>query len=184
MKYRMAGYIHLDPYDIFNIEKTLSLNPLELINKGIIGITVIDGVITLYLTKDEKYNRCVFLNKDDRCRIHSFRPGFCRLFPLGRIYDEDDSFDYFVQVHECPKAGKTNVQIKEWLGIEEIDKYETFISQWHKTIKRISEYVISTNDEKSVNDINMKMLNHFFLFSYDTTKDFFEQINNRFEEWS
>ena len=41
---------------------------------------------------------CYFLNEEGRCSIHSFRPGICRLFPLGRFYEEE-GFRYFLQIH-------------------------------------------------------------------------------------
>ena len=38
------------------------------------------------ITKDYE-NAQKFLNEQGRCSIHDSRPGFCRLFPLGRFYE-------------------------------------------------------------------------------------------------
>lgn len=176
--------IHLDPYDIYHIEKALSMSFQELLKKGIIGIIVVDGVITLYLTKNDESSSCVFLNNKGRCDIHSDRPGFCRLFPLGRIYDDEGSFDYFIQIHECPVANKDNVKISEWLGIDNIDAYESFIIKWHDLRANISDFVLESEDKEMINMINMKMLNTFFAKDFDTNIDFYTQINERLLIWS
>lgn len=44
-------------------------------------------------------------------------PGICRLFPLGRIYEEN-GFKYFIQVHECKKQERGKVKIKKWLELQ------------------------------------------------------------------
>ena len=66
--------------------------------------------------------------------IHAFRPGFCRLYPLGRIY-EDGSFSYFLQVYECPHPNKSKVKIRKWLGIENLPAYEAFVLKWHDVLE-------------------------------------------------
>lgn len=73
---------------------------------------------------------CSFLNPEGLRSIHAFRPGICRLFPLGRFY-ENGSFKYFLQVHECPKPNKTKVKIKKWLDTPDLKRYETYICDWH-----------------------------------------------------
>lgn len=35
-----------------------------------------------YLKIDEKTNKCVFLNKDNRCKIHEYKPLICFLHPF------------------------------------------------------------------------------------------------------
>lgn len=72
---------------------TLLANYLEL--------NVVDGMVLPNLKMAGEEEACLFL-KDGRCSIHGYRPGICRLFPLGRIYEEN-GFKYFIQVHECKK---------------------------------------------------------------------------------
>lgn len=61
---------------------TLLANYLEL--------NVVDGMVLPNLKMAGEEEACLFL-KDGRCSIHGYRPGICRLFPLGRIYERMDS---------------------------------------------------------------------------------------------
>ena len=105
----------------------------------------------------DKTDACAFLNEQGRCGIHSFRPGFCRMFPLGRIY-ENQSFQYFLQVHECAMEPKSKVKINKWIGIPDIRRYETFVTDWH--------YLLKT----------------FYLMPYDESQDFYSQFQERLEK--
>ena len=69
-----------------------------------------------------------FLTEEGRCGIHPFRPGICRLFPLGRYYEEN-GFRYFLQVHECQKENRAKVKVKKWLDTPDLKKYETYIAR-------------------------------------------------------
>ena len=174
--------IHLDPYDIFFLSKNLNLSFEEMLGKYI-DLTVIDSVVTPYLKKDEASKACVFLNSEGRCNIHAFRPGFCRMFPLGRIYEDDgDSFKYFIQGHECPYPNKAKVKIKQWLGINNISKYEEYVLSWHNILKNITECAIDNPD--LLNAVNTKLLSLFFVTPYSYEEDFYDQFKERLNTWS
>ncbi len=166
--------IHLDPFDINLLSKKLNKSFEAMLNEGIINVTLTDGVITPYLCKNER-SECVFL-ANERCSIHDARPGFCRLFPLGRIYDEDGSFAYFIQIHECPYPMKSEVKVKDWLGIDALPLYEEYIETWHAIIKSISETAAKGNSEM-LKIQNMNLLNKFFIAPYGD--NFYEDFYNR-----
>lgn len=168
--------IHLDPYDVLSLYTATGKNFSALLAEGIVSLTVVDGVITPYLNKKAD-GTCIFLSCDGRCSIHEYRPGFCRMFPLGRIYNDDDTFDYFIQIHECPYPSKSKVKIKTWLNIPNISKYEKYICDYHKVISRISKETMS-HDSEEAKRINMLFLNTFFIepFSKD---DFYNQVSLR-----
>ena len=54
------------------------------------------------------------MNDAGRCSIHPYRPGICRLFPLGRYYEED-GFRHILQIHECEKTNRSKVKIRKWM---------------------------------------------------------------------
>ena len=114
----MGESIVLDPLDIHRLCCGLGadFNGL-MVDK--IELNIVDCLILPNLKMAGEKEACSFLNKDGRCLIHGFRPGICRLFPLGRIY-EDGSFKYFLQVHECPKPDKAKVKVKKWLDTPNI----------------------------------------------------------------
>ena len=168
--------IFLDPYDIYSLCGGLSASFAAMLDKSI-GLTVVDGVVTPFLKKKESDGACGFLNSEGRCGIHSFRPGFCRLFPLGRIYNDDGSFDYFVQVHECPYPNKTKVKIKSWLGIPSLSRYEEFVRTWHEITVNIRD--CAKDNPALAREANVRMLKIFFEDPYNASEDFYAQFEER-----
>ena len=165
--------ILLDPYDFYELEKGRGFSFEDMYAEGIIELNVIDGVIIPNLKTP-----CKFLNDSGRCSIHDFRPGFCRLYPLGRIYN-DESFDYFLQVHECPFPNKTKVRIKDWLGIPHLPVYEEYIKKWHFLLKNATSLIRKKNDDELTKKISMMFLTVFFVNPYNTEEDFFPQFYER-----
>ena len=126
----MGTSIVLTPYDVYNISKETGKSFDDLLVGFIVEMSVIDGIVLPHLKMDEG---CKFL-VDGRCSIHSSRPGICRLFPLGRLY-EDGDFKYVLQVNECIVNPRTPVKVRDWLGEENLEKNSLFINKWHKFIK-------------------------------------------------
>ena len=121
---------------------------------------------------------CVFLT-DGRCGVHSIRPGFCRIFPLGRLY-ENHSFRYFIQIHECPAPGKSKIKIRKWIDTPDIKRYEKFVNDWHYYLKPLQKYAMdSEQDEQDVRKLNMYILNQFYLKPYTADGDFYQEFYNR-----
>lgn len=168
--------IHLDPYDIAMLTNKLNKPFSSLLSDGLISLTVIDGIITPFLSKKDD-SSCYFLSSEGRCIIHDFRPGFCRLFPLGRIYNDDSSFDYFIQIHECPYPNKTKVKIKNWLSIPGLKKYEKYVSSYHKIIKETVN-ILSDSSDEIAKTVNMSFLDTFFVKPY-SIDNFYDDFYNR-----
>lgn len=171
----MHGLITLDPYDVSRIINGLTITFESLLNSYFELIS--DDGILLPALKMKPSGECVFLNDDGRCSIHKIRPGICRLFPLGRLY-EDDSFYYFLQKDECSYKNKTKVKVKNWLETEELPKYEKFVCDWHIFLKKIREY-IKTSDDMEVRQINTALLQIFYIRTYS---DFYDDFYSRLED--
>lgn len=58
-------------------------------------LNVVDGIILPNLRMNGTREVCSFLNEEGRCSIHPYRPGICRLFPLGRYYEKMDFIIFF-----------------------------------------------------------------------------------------
>ena len=84
----MGDTVILDPLDVHRLCAGLKKLPEELLG-SVLELGVTDGNILPHLAMKGTEERCVFLNTEGRCSIHDIRPGFCRLFPLGRYYTED-----------------------------------------------------------------------------------------------
>lgn len=171
--------IHLDPYDIFQLEQGLGIGFEELM-AGNLELGVVDGIICPHLRMREKEG-CVFLNPEGRCSIHGHRPGFCRMFPMGRIYQEQ-GFKYFVQVHECPYPNKTKVKLRKWLGIPALESYERYIREWHAFVREVVRIIEETENQEIIKKLNMYVLNQFYVNRYDIRKDFYPQFYGRLTE--
>lgn len=160
----MGSSIVLDPYDVWRIKIGLEKSFQELLNEGAIELNMVDGLIlpNLKMGDDE---RCSFLNEEGRCTIHKFRPGICRIFPLGRIYENGD-YKYFLQAGQCVKENRAKIKIKKWIDIDNISENHRFINEWHSFIKAVGEKNINLRNSgrgESINDIAMYVLNEFFV---------------------
>lgn len=173
----MADLIILDPYDIYRITNNVKNKTFESLLDVNIELIVDEGVLIPALKMSELTNKCTFLNEKGRCSIHEFRPGICRLFPLGRLY-EDGGFTYFLQKYECDYENKTKVKIKKWLDTPELVKYEKYISDWHYFIKKIQEYLVNSTPEET-KQIDMMILKIFYITSYSDNfyNEFYERLN-------
>ncbi len=176
----MGDSITLDPYDIYRLEKGLVKGFDELLAENL-ELRVADGVILPCLKMGEK-DACSFLNDDGRCSIHPYRPGICRLFPLGRLY-EDDTHRYFLQVHECHKDRQTKIKIKKWIDTPDFSKYEAYIDTWHYSLKNITDCAADMPQEQ-LKQVNMMLLQRFYIADYDTNKDFYQQFEERMTAWT
>ncbi len=138
----MGKTIVLDPYDICNLTLGTGKSFDNLLTDFSVEIGMIDGIALPHLKMD---GGCKFLNEDKRCSIHSFRPSICRLFPLGRIYN-DKGFDYFLQINECAYEKRTKVKVEKWIGIPDLEKHTAFINKWHRFIKFEKKKVADIRD--------------------------------------
>lgn len=175
----MGDSIWLDPYDVFQLTKNLGVKFVELLEKEA-ELHVEDGLIlpNLRMTGTGEPH-CGFLNEEGRCSIHAFRPGLCRLFPLGRNY-EDGKLTYFVLKDACPAPSKSKVKINKWLGVPRIKDYEKFLVEWHDLTKTLRAYYEEhTEEEAVIKAINMKFLELFYLTPYKQ-EDFYEEFYYRY----
>lgn len=176
----MGNSIILDPFDVYRLRIHLKKSFEELLT-AYIELQVVDGIILPNLKMVLESNRCSFLNDKGRCSIHSFRPGICRLFPLGRYY-ENDSFRYFLQIHECNKSNKSKVKVSKWIDTPNLKQYEAFVREWHYFLKGIEDKIMQTKDDTWIKNINMYLLNQFYRKDYNESLDFYGQFYNRFAE--
>ncbi|WP_066719867.1 YkgJ family cysteine cluster protein [Clostridium sp. Marseille-P299] len=176
----MGNSIVLDPYDIYRLVTNLNMTFEQLLIDKV-ELNIVDGLILPNLKMNEISEQCAFLNENGRCSIHSVRPGICRIFPLGRYY-ENNSFQYILQVNECPNESRTKVKVSKWIDTPDIMENQQFINDWHYFLKDIETMIKNTQDEKLIKNINMYILNSFYLKQYDTNIEFYEQFYERLNE--
>jgi len=170
----MVKTITLDPFDIYNLTVNLKMSFEELLSEAI-ELDINEGIILPNLKMSADNDRCFFLTDEGRCSIHGFRPGLCRLFPLGRFF-EDRSVHYILQIHECKAVNRTDITVHKWIGLPDIAVYEDFSAEWYYLQKKLQKYIAGNINQAKV--VNMQLLKIFYLSPYDGS-DFFGQFKER-----
>ncbi|MBR4027683.1 MAG: YkgJ family cysteine cluster protein [Lachnospiraceae bacterium] len=176
----MGQSIWLDPYDAFQLTHYFGKTFEELLEKEA-ELHVEEGLILPNLRMiGEQAPKCSFLNVENRCSIHTVRPGICRLFPLGRNY-EDEKLTYFILKDACLVEHKSKLKINKWLGVSNIKQYEKFLIEWHTLTKKLRGFFNEHMEEEVIiKSINMKFLQIFYLSPYKS-EDFYEEFYQKLD---
>lgn len=173
----MGNTVVLDPLDVYRLAINLHKTQEQILTEEL-KLDAIDGNILPHLKMEGAQEKCSFLNKEGRCSIHAFRPGICRLFPLGRYY-ENGSFQYFLQVHECSKTNRSKIKVKKWIDTPNLDQYEKFVNDWHYFLKDVQSVLQGSEDTDLIRNLNLYVLNVFYVKPYEKEQDFYEQFHGR-----
>lgn len=175
----MGQSIVLDPLDCFRLMQGLGRSMEELL-ADTVELNVVDGIILPNLKMDGQTGGCFYLGPDGRCTIHDLRPGICRLFPLGRFYEER-SFRYFLQTGECRKENRTKVKVKKWIDVPDPNRYEQYICDWHYFLKDCQDALGRNRDPAAAKNISMQILKECYLYPYEHRADFYPQFYQQLE---
>ena len=168
----VGDLVVLTPFDIYEMTTYLNTDFDKLLGDKILLRE--NNKITLpYLKMQDENKNCSFLDKNGRCTIHSKRPNICRLFPLGRVYQDND-FKYFLQVDNCPEEELKDVKVADWINIENYNENKKFILEWYKFIKALTFRLKFVRDEKEIAHINEILLDNFYRVKIDN--DFYKSF--------
>lgn len=173
----MGQSIVLDPYDIYHLQVVTGQTFGQLMQEKL-ELHVEDGLILPSIRMQDDSDLCGFLDRDGRCGIHDHRPGLCRLFPLGRNYDES-GLQYFLLEDACRKQNRTKVKIRKWLGIEALPQYEEFLVMWHDLRREVQKQIAEHQEDDFTQKMNIMFLEIFYQKPYDIKQNFYEQFNER-----
>ena len=173
----MGNTIVLDPYDVWRLTGGLGVSLQQLL-AGHLELNVVDGIILPNLKMSGEEETCSFLDANGRCTIHAYRPGICRLFPLGRIY-EDGGFRYFLQVYECAKETRAKVKVRKWIDMPEPKRYDAFVCTWHYFLKDLERVIGKDTSGQAAKTISLYLIRQFYLSPYKKEEDFYPQFEER-----
>ena len=122
-------YIILYPFDIMNLCKKLDITTKEFLKKHAKLNIDKDKILRCLLKEPQK---CNFL-KNNQCSIYESRPIRCRLFPLGR-YFEDNEVSYIITGKCIGFDSNKKQSIKEFLDAQEVSQYDEMVNDWNKFI--------------------------------------------------
>ncbi len=176
----MGKTIVLDPMDVYRLTTGISRTFEEMLGREL-ELNVVDGLIMPNLKMQEKDGKCIFLQDDNRCSVHGMRPGICRMFPLGRYWEDNTHFKYIVQKGECNKDNLSKIKLKKWLGIEGLAAYDRFVILWHQYIKQLQSELSGLDDEqiRILNTFNLRL---FYITPYAECRDessFYQEFDKR-----
>ncbi len=192
----MGDSIHLDPYDFYQLEKKEEKTVRQLVREHI-GFHEEDGLLLPHLNMVEagEGHQCTYLDGFGRCMIHDARPGMCRLFPLGRQYEEV-GFHYFVIPGGCDMPNKSKVRIESYLEIPDLRKYESYLSEYHRLVRRLQSKVAALNKKKRgmkvevfeqnkalASKMKIDFRTTYFMLDYDSNDDFYLQFVKRTQDF-
>ncbi len=178
----MGHSVILDPYDVYRLQQGLGKSLPVLLSRELVELSVTEGVILPNMRMAGKEERCAFLDEAGRCSIHAYRPGICRLFPLGRYYENGD-FRYFLQTGECREAGRTKVKVSKWIDTPEQGRNHAFICQWHSVISELEGRLSGAEDLEESKRLNLLMLQIFYMEAYEPEREFYGQFEERLARW-
>lgn len=180
----MGTSVILDPYDVYRLMRGLGKNFEQLMEREV-ELHMEDGLIYPNLKMDAATAACCFLNEQGRCVIHEFRPGICRLFPLGRNY-EPDRVRYFLLEGACPAQSKSKVKVSKWLATGNLKTYEAYLVRWHNFTKMLREEMktelMTDGGEERCRQLSMQFLQYFYVLPYEG-EDFFPEWQKRMDAW-
>lgn len=131
------------PYDSFNLQTHLGVNSGEFKKYFADLILASDSEFPVMLLSSPKINdyadQCVFLDNNN-CRVYEARPLVCRLYPLGRILDNDMT-SYFFKVNTASNCGLgkgPSHTIDEWINKTKSRPYLDWSEKFYKLLMKIN----------------------------------------------
>lgn len=173
----MGDSIVLDPYDLYQLN-VLGHDFQSLLQNGKIALHVEDYMILPHMNMDNTSNCCGFLDDRGRCSIHANRPGICRLFPLGRDFQEGE-LSYILLKDACKNDSRSKVKVDKWIGVNGFKQYETFVKGWHD-FRREMGVLLAEASEQEVQTMSQYLLQLFYMTPY--TDNFYPEIQLRMEK--
>jgi hypothetical protein len=175
----MENTIVLDPFDVHRLCGRLDMS-FEKLMEGFIELNTVDGIILPNMAMNAVTGSCSFLDENNKCKIHTARPSVCRLFPLGRYWEDETHFKYILQKDQCSKDNLSKIKVKKWINSEHGARYDEFVVKWHAFLVKIKDAVAQAS-ETQIRTICMYTLKTFYMTPYGTDDEFFEKIGQRIE---
>ena len=170
--HKVDDLVELTPFDVYEITSHLNTSFDELLGQKMV-LQTNHKIKTPFLKMEGPDEQCGFLNTEGRCSIHGHRPNICRLFPLGRIYENND-FKYFLQVGTCVMPNLKDIKVSDWINIKDYNENKTFILAWYQLLKALRFRVKFVYDEAELEAINEQFLNAFYRIEVKADEDFYE----------
>ena len=95
---------------------------------------------------------------------------------------ENGGFKYFLQTHECKKTSRSKIKVKKWIDTPDLRQYEKFVADWHYFLLDMQEVLYNATDAQLIKNLNLYVVNRFYMKTYEVGRDFYEQFEERLTE--
>jgi Fe-S-cluster containining protein len=139
--------IRLTPYEILRLARNLKITTKEFISQ----FTAEGGTILRFRSED---GGCSLLGEEG-CTVHGDRPGACRIYPLGGLFqlDGEDMFALVTPhpeslgVYGTPATFKPSDTVASFLDAQGIDAYHRANKRYVELLTRLLSLVITQVNE-------------------------------------
>ncbi len=176
--HQVGDLVELTPFDAYELGRALGQSFEALVGHKV-ALQKSNKLQLPYLKMVGETQQCSLLNEEGRCSVHAYRPNICRLFTLGRVYENND-FKYFLQVNTCVMSDLQPIKVKEWIGIANYNENKTFILAWYQFLKALHFRMKFVYDEAEIQEMSQYVLDTFYYMDVKENEDFytvfFEQL--------
>lgn len=177
------------PNDLFKIAKRLEKTIQTVIHDYTeVYIGPQSKLPMVHLLMKGPKNACPFLGQDNRCSIHDSKPVICALYPLGRVFvnqnpgapicGTSETMVRYILSGTCGSGKKTHM-VREWLACFGIPETDEFFLLWTRMITELG-LLIRNLLENGVSEKLLQPLWSAIFFKlyldYDLGQEFFPQF--------
>ena len=80
---------------------------------------------------------------------------------------------------ECEKTNRTKVKVSKWIDTPDLKENRAFLTAWHYFLNDCEEMIQTNEDDTFRKNLNLYILNLFFIRPYEAEHDFYEQFAQR-----
>lgn len=180
--------IVLSGWDLYQLTSFLKRkNTLEFIREFCIVTLGPNSKFPICSLKPVGYEqRCPFLMKNQKCKVHEVKPAVCALFPLGRMYNaQTGEVQYILQDIDCGLKDQSH-SVQEWIDAFHLDQNIDIYKKWSSMLVDLAETIHKKLDLISKESLE-KLYDIIFheLYFYVKDRPFevqFEEHRNHIEE--
>ena len=116
----------------------------------------------------------------------------------GKLYDSNDMVK--ADCHDCEgccdccqgmgdsvlldpyDVYRLSAGLQKWVDTPDLKKYEKFVNDWHYFLLDVQEVLYNAEDPDLIRNLNLFVVNRFYLKPYDQNQDFYIQFYERLKE--
>jgi len=178
--------VRITPYDVYEIAKSQNISPGEVIRRyAVFGIDPELRIPQLmYRSEYAGAVACPFMLGEDGCALGTRRPDACKMAPLTRVYDRENSCVRFRLPAEAYDEDACLVSVQEWINRLGTPMDCGSAEEWYRLNDTLSKAITKHGDDIAVNTV---LLLWYTLFPalythYDMEEDFKPQFERNMRQ--